>query len=55
MDRQQADQRREMELEEAMEECFRKGVSPEHLKTLLYETGSRWTPKQDSAQNSRLG
>lgn len=41
------DQRhREMNLEEALDECHAKGVSKESLQTLLFETGSRWTPKE---------
>ncbi len=44
-DRQQQQQEREQQLEDALNECLKKGVSSEAMKTLLYETGARWIPE----------
>ena len=38
--RQQQDDEREQILEEALDECKRLGVSVEHLRTLVRETGA---------------
>ena len=40
-------QERERMLEEALDEAYEKGLSAEALQTLIYETGSRWHPKQE--------
>lgn len=51
MDRQQADQRREMELEEALDEAWQQGLSPKAMEVLLFETGaSFWKPKGQHEQ-----
>ena len=43
---------RELDVIEALDECKAKGVSIEALRTLVYETGVRWTPK-DEEPNAR--
>lgn len=43
--RQQEQQEREQQLEDALNECLKKGVSKKAMKTLLYETGARWIPE----------
>ena len=43
------DEERERELFEALDEAYEKGVSPDHLRTLLFETGARWVPPQQAA------
>ena len=39
---------REYDLEQALSECFDKGVSKETMLTLIFETGSRWLPQQEN-------
>jgi hypothetical protein len=39
-EQQRADDEREEALEAALDECLKLGLSPEHLKTLVFETSS---------------
>lgn len=41
--RQQEDDEREQLIYDALDACEKAGVDLEHLKTLVRETGSRWT------------
>lgn len=37
---------RELDIIDALKECKAKGVSAEALRTLCFETGVRWNPKE---------